>query len=155
MRHLSRPARYVAAAQKHAAKRASNHQCDSAQNSSRTDHRDVVRRHQERNPSDTLFYNPSWRWLGERMPWSAGERPSSLAGTYHEEKWVPSAWRTFDQVLVSAPLVGEKGWVLREADLGIWIDSSVFDFQKSRPRKPFDHLPLLGDVQSLVSGAGR
>jgi hypothetical protein len=113
-------------------------------------YRDVVRRHQERNPSDTLFYNPSWRWLGERMPWSAGERPSSLAGTYHEGKWVPSAWRTFDQVLVSAPLVGEKGWVLREADLGIWIDSTVFDFQKSRPRKPFDHLPLLGTLDLVA-----
>jgi hypothetical protein len=114
-------------------------------------YRDVVRRHQEGEPSDTLFYNPSWRWLGERFPWSAHERPFSLAGTYREGKWVPSAWRTFDQVLVSAPLIGEEGWVLREGDLGIWMDEMVFDPQKSRPRNPFDHLPLVGTLDLVAN----
>jgi hypothetical protein len=117
-------------------------------------YRNLVRRHQQRNSSDTLFYNPAWRWMGERVAWSARESPFSLAGTYHEDRWVPTAWRTFDQVLVSAPLIGEEGWVLRESDLGIWIDSMVFDAQRSRPQKPFDHLPILGTLD-LVEKPGQ
>jgi Endonuclease/Exonuclease/phosphatase family len=106
--------------------------------------RDVVHQHQPREPEDLLLYNPSWRWLGERAPWTGDERPSTLAGTYRTSGNRPSAWRTFDQVLVSAELLGPSGWSLREDELGVWPHEDVFDAAKSRPRSPFDHLPIVG-----------
>lgn len=106
--------------------------------------RDAVRLHRPRGPEDVLLYNPSWRWLGEREPWTSSTRPFTLAGTYKKAGNHPSAWRTFDQVLVSGELLGPSGWSLREDTLGVGLDDDVFDAERSRPRLPFDHLPLVG-----------
>jgi len=109
-------------------------------------YRDIVVRHLARDRSDSLFYNPSWRWLGERYPWAAGEGPPSMAGTYRGRDSTPSSWRTFDQILVSPSLLRGTGWTLSERSLGVWDDALVYDAIKSRPREPFDHLPILGSL---------
>jgi hypothetical protein len=126
-----------------------DHQLDAALPTSRS--RDVVLRHRPRCADDLLLYNPSWRWLGEREPWTSARRPPSLAGTYREKKGGrPSAWRTFDQVLVSAGLLGSSGWSLREDALGVVPDEAVFDAAKSSLRDPFDHLPIAGLLEWLA-----
>jgi hypothetical protein len=108
-------------------------------------YREVVQEHRPRQPEDLLLYNAAWRWLGERHPWD-GVSPPSLAGTYHTGKRRPGSWRTFDHVLVSRSLLGTSGWTLMEQTLGAWPHELVFDAEKSRPRKPFDHLPLCGEL---------
>ena len=107
-----------------------------------------VQRHRPRRPSDLLFYNAAWRWLGERYPWDSGQQTPTLAGTYRlEGSRVPTTWRTFDQVLVSPSLLGDAAWSLDERVLGICDDTCVYDGVGTRPRAPFDHLPIVGHLQ--------
>lgn len=107
-----------------------------------------VRRHRPRGADDVLFYSASWRWLGERYPWDAARPPPSLAGTYHwRGNRGPAPWRTFDQVFISPSLLESTSWTLDEATLGIFHEESVFDGSLSRPRAPFDHLPIVGHLK--------
>jgi len=107
-----------------------------------------AQRHRPRESSDLLFYNAAWRWLGEKYPWDPEQRRPTLAGTYRlEGSRSPSAWRTFDQVLVSPSLLGDAMWSLDERFLGILDDASVYDGMETRPRAPFDHLPIVGHLQ--------
>lgn len=107
-----------------------------------------VQRHRPHAPNDLLFYNAAWRWLGERHPWSSERRSPTLAGTYRLRAiGVPTAWRTFDQVLVSPSLLRGTGWSLDESVLGVYEDNDVFDRAKARPLAPFDHLPIVGRLQ--------
>lgn len=113
-------------------------------------YRDAVLQHRARDESDILLYNASWRWLGE-MHGRKGHAPrSSLAGTYRTRDKTPTAWRTFDQVLVSGTLLGNRGWALHEAGLGVWSHDAVFSRERSRPEPPFDHLPLVGELEWLA-----
>jgi endonuclease/exonuclease/phosphatase family metal-dependent hydrolase len=112
--------------------------------------RDTVQRHRPRSPTDLLFYNAAWRWLGERDAWDGKQKTPTLAGTYRTSKGdKPTAWRTFDQVLVSPSLLRDFGWSLDERYLGIHVHDEVFDRARSRPRAPFDHLPIVGQLQWL------
>jgi hypothetical protein len=106
-----------------------------------------VQRHRPRTASDLLFYNAAWRWLGERDAWNAERKPPTLAGTYRLGSNTPTAWRTFDQVLVSPSLLRGTGWSLDESALEIYDGREVFDQAKARPRAPFDHLPIVGRLQ--------
>jgi hypothetical protein len=113
--------------------------------------RDVVQRHRSRSPSDLLFYNAAWRWLGERDAWDGEQQPATLAGTWRaSDKSLPTAWRTFDQVLVSPSLLRSFGWSLDEKTLGIHSNEEVFDRARARPRAPFDHLPIVGQLRWLT-----
>ncbi len=110
--------------------------------------RDVVRDHSRGvGTDDLLLYNPCWRLLGEQRPWT-GVQARSLAGTYRIGN-SPSAWRTFDQVLVSASLLGTSQWVLREDELRVWTDDIVLE--PGEPKKflssSIDHLPVVGLLQ--------
>jgi endonuclease/exonuclease/phosphatase family metal-dependent hydrolase len=111
--------------------------------------RDIVRAHKPKSATDLLWYNASWRFLGERTP-MADRYTATLAGTYRGNTNVPTAWRTFDHVLVSPTLLGRpghSGWLLREEALGVWVDDDVYDAARSRPRSPFDHLPIRGRLE--------
>lgn len=111
-----------------------------------------VQRHHPRTPSDLLFYNAAWRWLGERYPWDSDRRPPSLAGTYRKEgSSVPTVWRTVDQVLVSPSLLGTTTWSLDERHLRVFDDGCVYDPTAGRPRAPFDHLPIVGQLRRPAS----
>lgn len=112
--------------------------------------RDVVQRHRPRSPSDLLFYNAAWRWLGEREAWDGEQKPPTIAGSYRlTDSKVPTAWRTFDQVLVSPSLLRDSGWCLDEKSLGIHVHEEVFDQVGSCLRAPFDHLPIVGQLRWL------
>lgn len=116
--------------------------------------RDVVREHSRvEKTNDLLLYNPCWRLLGEQRPWTGSMIPS-FAGSYRTQtRSRPSAWRTFDQILVSGSLLGTRGWVLREDQLRLWTDDVVFD--PSRPsflKEGVDHLPICGFLQ-WIDGA--
>ncbi|AUX33749.1 MULTISPECIES: endonuclease/exonuclease/phosphatase family protein [Sorangium] len=113
--------------------------------------RAAVQRHRPRSPSDLLFYNAAWRWLGERHAWDGERQPATLAGTFCSTGTVgQTSWRTFDQVLVSPSLLRGYGWSLDERALGIHEDSAVFDRAGARLRAPFDHLPIVGHLRWLA-----
>jgi Endonuclease/Exonuclease/phosphatase family len=109
-----------------------------------------VQRHRPRDPTDLLFYNAAWRWLGERSPWYAERKPPTLAGTYRLSSNTPTAWRTFDQALVSPSLLHGDGWSLDERALKVYDKADVFDLAASRPREPFDHLPIVGRLERFA-----
>lgn len=106
-----------------------------------------VQRHRPHTPDDLLFYNAAWRLLGERYPWGGEQRPPTLAGTYRLDPNTPTAWRTFDQVLVSPSLLRGVGWSLDERALKIYDKADVFDLAAARPREHFDHLPIVGQLE--------
>lgn len=108
--------------------------------------RDVVRTFRPKSTSDLLFYSPTWRLLGERVPWHPQQSPPTLAGTYRLEGQSPTAWRTFDQVLVSASLLKGQNWYLAEDHLRIFVNEDLFDAQRGRIRSPLDHLPIVGQL---------
>lgn len=113
-------------------------------------YRDAVLRHRARDEADILLYNASWRWLGEKHARKGHASGPSLAGTYRTRDRTPTAWRTFDQVMVSGTLLGNRGWALQEAGLGVWSHEAVFSREKSRPEPPFDHLPIVGELEWLA-----
>jgi len=119
-------------------------QFDSSLPSSRA--RDVVLTHEPKDSNDLLFYNPSWRLLGEQHPWT-GKGTPTLAGSCRADDKVWKAWRTVDQVLVSGSLLGGSAWALREDTLRVWSHECVFDEANARPRPPFDHLPIVSYLQ--------
>lgn len=106
--------------------------------------REVVRRHKPRDPTDTLFYNASWRWMGERHAGGPDSPSPSIAGTYWNSSQTSTSWRTFDHVMVSAALLGNTGWVLSEAQLGVWAETPHFDDWRAPRAALFDHLPIVG-----------
>ena len=107
--------------------------------------RGAALRHRPKAPDDLVFYNPSWRWLGERHPWN-GTTTSSIAGTYSSEKLNTHSWRTVDQILVSPSLLTTSGWIFREDLSGIYPSPLVFDEPRGRIADPFDHLPIVGQL---------
>jgi endonuclease/exonuclease/phosphatase family metal-dependent hydrolase len=113
--------------------------------------RDTVREYRPTRSSDVLLYNASWRFLGERAPWSADAAAPTLAGTYRlTGSSGPTAWRTFDHVIVSQGLLGSTRWVLNEEMLRIFADDVVYDSSAGTPREPFDHIPLIGALDWLI-----
>lgn len=111
-----------------------------------------VQRHVKRSPYDLLFYNAAWRWLGEHYPWDGAQPPHTLAGTYRiSGSNRPTAWRTFDQILVSPSLLGNASWSLDESNLGVFLDQCVFDQVRGSIQKHFDHLPIVGHLKQLPS----
>lgn len=96
--------------------------------------RNLVRRNSSR------LYNPFWRHLGERQPMEQESEGRLPAGTYFGATSTTD-WHTFDQALVSAPVLTGPGWVLLEEQTGIWQRPPLLT-EKGRIKGDFDHFPI-------------
>ena len=99
------------------------------------------------------LYNAAWRYLGEQIPHGASGHDVGLAGTLYNdsEDADTKGWRTFDHLLVSAGLLGEKPPYLDEAKTGIVSTPTMrntadlpMPFEPSNQRGVSDHLPIIG-----------
>lgn len=101
-----------------------------------------------RNPH--LLYNPFWRYLGESLPHVPGAPCRSYCGSYYHASGVDTRWRTFDQIIFSAPFVGDGDWQLNEAYTQI-LHLEPFAASVSDRREIFDHFPVISVIEREVS----
>jgi endonuclease/exonuclease/phosphatase family metal-dependent hydrolase len=97
------------------------------------------------------LYDLAWRYLGEQVPHAAGRSLSNgAAGTWYNRT---VGWRTFDHILVSGGLLGERPPFIDEANTVI-ISRPILQDEDGLP-SPFepgssygisDHLPIVGQL---------
>jgi len=93
-----------------------------------------------------LLYNPFWRHLSSFRP--KGDSPGhGDPGTHFYPKAPHSDWHTFDQLMVSSPLVsGRSGWRLNEDNTRV-VQLPLLPDGASIPSRCFDHLPIVGHLE--------
>jgi hypothetical protein len=97
--------------------------------------RDLVRRKAE------AFYNPFWRWLGERQHVEDELGGRLPAGTHFYRRGLLSRWFTYDQVVVSSALLGRSAWNLVEGATRVLFPETLLA-DDGTMRGGFDHLPI-------------
>lgn len=111
------------------------------------------RHYTDEDVSRVRLYNCSWRFLGEREPHRGQVAERQSAGTYFWRE--RNSWHTFDQVIVSGSLLGDKRPFLSEANLAVAVHPRImanetspmrFDWHNGQPRGLSDHLPILGEI---------
>lgn len=92
-----------------------------------------------------LLFNPFWRHLYE-----TNSAVVCNPGTYYHEGGKRTKWRTFDQMMFSAPFVdGANGWVLDESVTCVFCSDELFNIVVAR-EKIFDHLPIVAVINEVV-----
>lgn len=99
-----------------------------------------------RNP--LLLYNPFWRHLGEAQPYVPGKSDESYVGTNYYGPDTHTQWRTFDQIIFSAPFICDGEWQLNEEYTQI-LQCEPFTtvFLKD---KSFDHFPVMSVIERRI-----
>jgi endonuclease/exonuclease/phosphatase family metal-dependent hydrolase len=95
------------------------------------------------------LYNLAWRFLGEQVPHGVARPvPLGSAGTCYNAR---EGWRTFDHVLVSGDLLGDRPPYIDEENARIFTHASLQDehgrpgpFEEGRAYGVSDHLPIVG-----------
>lgn len=96
-----------------------------------------------------LLYNPFWRKLGQRNPYSHTESEELIeAGTCFYKSEPYSRWKTFDQMIFSSSFLGNSNWHLNEAQTATispeWYLTKIFDAKST-----FDHLPIYSEIEKV------
>ncbi len=96
----------------------------------------------------SMLYNPTWRLLGERLPYTPESNPRSVAGTHHFRDAEPATrWYTYDQLIVTPDLVQHDApWNLAEDSLHIWWEEALF-VPSGGLGRGFDHLPIVATLR--------
>ena len=97
--------------------------------------RDLVRIKEE------AFYNPFWRWLGERQHVEDEGGGRLPAGTHFYKRGPLSRWFTYDQIVVSSALLGRSIWNLVEGATSVLLPEALLQ-EDGTMRGGFDHLPI-------------
>ena len=100
-----------------------------------------------------LLYNPFWRCLGEREPHVPGTVPRTYAGSYFHRRGASTQWRTFDQIIFSAPFLGDGGLRLDERHTAIVQTPPLIEMLTRRDSR-FDHFPVVSAVERYGEDAG-
>jgi hypothetical protein len=93
-----------------------------------------------------FLYNPFWRHLGENVVHIPGTQCKSHSGSYYYKSSQGSPWYTFDQMIFSAPFLGQGEWQLDEECTRI-LQILPLDSPVSKSYKIFDHFPVLSVIE--------
>ena len=90
--------------------------------------------------NSSLLYNPFWRQLGERDPFSYDVPSLNYSGSYCYSKSNDTNWYTFDQMIFSSSFLGDGEWHLRE-------EFSQILMIRDHDIKSFDHFPVWSVIE--------
>lgn len=103
-----------------------------------------AQRSREQIRADNSFlYNPFWRRVGETNAYVPGVIDESNVGTYHHKSGEYTKWRTFDQMIFSAPFISGGDWELNEKYTQIVREP----YSKIISNSSFDHYPIMSVIQ--------
>lgn len=90
--------------------------------------------------NDDYFYNPFWRFLGEREPYTLIAKKLRTSGTCRFPRGDFSKWKTVDQILIGNDFLGQSDWHINEEETDI-VPLPLGGLQ-SLPSDIFDHSPI-------------
>lgn len=94
---------------------------------------------------DFWLYNPYWKTLAARMPFTVDEQQHDF-GTCYSKSGNRNNWSTFDQIIFSGHFLISGPWYLQESSTGVVLTdklrSAIMD-----NRHCFDHLPVIGCIR--------
>ncbi|MDE8740502.1 hypothetical protein PZA20_01500 [Pectobacterium polaris] len=94
---------------------------------------------------DYWLYNPYWKTLSARMPFSFEEQQHDF-GTCYSKSGNRNSWSAFDQIIFSGDFLSTGPWYLDEAATGVVLTdvlrAAILDSQHY-----FDHMPVIGCVR--------
>ena len=94
----------------------------------------------------SFLYNPFWRHLGEAQPHVPKQLCRTYSGTCFHGSGDVTRWRTFDQMMFSAPFLHDSSWRLNEKYSAVLQIDPLIDFVRN-PKHVFDHFPVMSVVQ--------
>lgn len=95
------------------------------------------------NPGFWL-YNPYWKSLSARMPFTVDEQQHDF-GTCYSKSGNRNNWSTFDQIIFSGHFLSSGPWYLQESATGVVLTdklrAAIMDNNHC-----FDHMPVIGCI---------
>lgn len=93
---------------------------------------------------DFWLYNPYWKTLAARMPFTFNEQQHDF-GTCYSKSGNRNHWSTFDQIIFSGHFLNSGPWYLQESATGIVLTdklrAAIMDGKHC-----FDHIPVIGCI---------
>ena len=93
---------------------------------------------------DYWLYNPYWKALSARMPFTIDEQQHDF-GTYYSKSGNRNHWFTFDQIIFSGHFLHCGPWYLKESSTGVVLTdklrATIMD-----SKHYFDHMPVIGCI---------
>ncbi|MBS5194964.1 MAG: hypothetical protein KHY92_14355 [Morganella morganii] len=93
---------------------------------------------------DFWLYNPFWKTLSARMPFTANEAQHDF-GTCYSKSGNRNNWSTFDQIIFSGHFLISGPWYLKESDTGVVLTEKLRAAIMDN-RHYFDHMPVIGCI---------
>lgn len=93
---------------------------------------------------DYWLYNPYWKALSARMPFTIDEQQHDF-GTCYSKSGNRNHWSTFDQIIFSGHFLHCGPWYLKESSTGVVLTdklrATIMD-----SKHYFDHMPVIGCI---------
>ncbi|MFS7187857.1 hypothetical protein AB6848_20530 [Serratia proteamaculans] len=90
------------------------------------------------------LYNPYWKSLSARMPFTVDEQQHDF-GTCYSKSGNRNHWSTFDQIIFSGHFLSSGPWYLQESATGVVLTdklrAAIMDSKHC-----FDHMPVVGCI---------
>jgi hypothetical protein len=90
------------------------------------------------------LYNPYWKALAARMPFTVDEQQHDF-GTCYSKAGNRNHWSTFDQIIFSSHFINDGPWYLKESATGVALTNklraAIMDSKHC-----FDHMPVIGCI---------
>ncbi|MFE8100860.1 hypothetical protein RBA71_05100 [Brenneria goodwinii] len=96
------------------------------------------------NP-DYWLYNPYWKTLAARMPFTIDEQQHDF-GTCYSKSGNRNNWSTFDQIIFSGHFLNSGPWYLQESATGVVLTDKIRAAIMDK-KHCFDHMPVIGCIR--------
>lgn len=94
---------------------------------------------------DFWTYNPFWKALAPRVPFSIDESRHDF-GTYYYKATDKESWHTVDHMIFSGGFLGNHDWFIEESKTQVVSDKDIIDLVMDAKLK-IDHLPIISCIK--------
>nr|POW23974.1 hypothetical protein PB20LOC_04212 [Pectobacterium parmentieri] len=94
---------------------------------------------------DYWLYNPYWKTLSARMPFTVDEQQHDF-GTCYSRATNRNNWSTFDQIIFSGHFLDSGPWYLEESSTGVVLTEKIRAAIMDN-KHCFDHIPVIGCIR--------
>ncbi|UAY97547.1 endonuclease/exonuclease/phosphatase family protein [Dickeya dadantii] len=94
---------------------------------------------------DYWLYNPYWKTLSARVPFTVNEQRHDF-GTCYSKAGNRNTWSTFDQIIFSGDFLSSGPWYLEESSTGVVLTDEIRAAILNN-KHYFDHMPVIGCIR--------
>lgn len=94
---------------------------------------------------DCWLYNPYWKTLFARIPFSIDEQQHDF-GTCYSKAGNRKTWSSFDQIIFSGDFLSSGPWYLEESATGVVLTDKIRTAIMDN-KHCFDHMPVIGCIR--------